>query len=393
MTGIASKSSLQHRALTRRIEARLRELELQSQVRNVATLTGVNLCSNDYLGLSQNVRLKQALLEGVESSGRLAATGSRLLSGHHAIWDELEDEFAAFAGTESALYFNSGYAANTGLLGALLGQDDVVFSDALNHASIVDGIRLGRARNIIYPHCDLSWLENEICRQRNVSGARIIVTESIFSMDGDCAPLRELFALGKKYGAEVIVDEAHATGTCGPNGRGVVAELGLQKQALAIVHTCGKALASMGGFVCGSSALKRFLINHARSFIFSAALPPYLGYQVLAALRLASAMDRERKHLVSLSAKLRGCLRSLGFHNETSRSHIVPLILGSNGEALRFAEAIGKHGFAVRAIRAPSVPRGTERLRLSLTASITGDEIEHFATVVASVASREAIHG
>jgi hypothetical protein len=210
MTAITSESPLQHRALSGRIEARLRDLELQSQMRDVEALSGVSLCSNDYLGLSRDVRLKQALLEGIEISGRLAATGSRLLSGHHPIWDEVEDEFTGFAGTESALYFNSGFAANTGLLGARPRQDDVVFSDALNHASIVDGIRLGRARKIIYPHCDLNWLKNEMRRRTNVAGAKIIVTESIFSMDGDCAPLRELFALGDKYGAEVIVDEAHA---------------------------------------------------------------------------------------------------------------------------------------------------------------------------------------
>lgn len=391
MTAISSESSLQHRTLARRIEARLQELELKSQVRNVAALGGVSLCSNDYLGLCRDVRLKHALLEGIESSGRLAATGSRLLSGHHAIWDEVEDEFAAFAGTESALYFSSGFAANTGLLGSLLGPDDLVFSDALNHASIVDGIRLGRARKIIYPHCDLNWLESEMRRQTNVSGAKIIATESIFSMDGDRAPLRELFSLADKYGAELIVDEAHATGTCGPNGRGLVAELGLQGQVLAVVHTCGKALASTGAVVCGSLVLKRFLINHARSFIFSTALPPYIGHQVRAALRLAAAMESERTHLASLSATLRERLRSLGFHHETSRSQIVPLILGSSAEALSFAEALGQHGFAVRAIRPPSVPRGTERLRLSLTASLSKDQIERFAAVVASVAPRENI--
>src|SRR5205823_3406645 len=169
-------------------------------------------------------------------------------------------------------YFSSGFAANLGLFSSLPRPDDVVFSDALNHASIIDGIRLSRARKIVYPHCDLNFLETELRRQICLSGIKIIVTETIFSMDGDRAPLRELGWLAQRYGAELIVDEAHATGVCGPEGRGMLAESGVQGQVSAIVHTCGKALASMGAFVCGSRVLKRFLINHARSFIFSTAL-------------------------------------------------------------------------------------------------------------------------
>ncbi|HKF23794.1 MAG TPA: 8-amino-7-oxononanoate synthase [Candidatus Angelobacter sp.] len=387
MTSIASQSLLQHLSLTQRIAARLKELEMESQARCISSVPGVNLSSNDYLGLSQHPRLKEALREGIETAGRMGSTGSRLLSGHHAIWDEVEEEFAAFAGTEAALCFSSGFAANTGLLAALLGPEDVVFSDALNHASIIDGIRLGRARKIIYPHGDLNRLEDELRRQTNIAGAKVIVTESLFSMDGDCAPLCELFALARRYTAEIIVDEAHATGTHGPNGRGLVAELGLQEQVLAIVHTGGKALASMGGFVCGSRLLRQFLINRARSFIFSTALPPYMGYQLRAALRLAAGMDQERQHLASLSTLLRERLHALALCPGTKGSHIIPLIVGSNAEALRWAEAVAEQGFAARAIRPPSVPRGTARLRLSLTAALTREDIKGFTRAVTAVAA------
>jgi 8-amino-7-oxononanoate synthase len=370
--------------LAQRMASRLAELRTQALMRELSVVQGVNLCSNDYLGLSGDSRLKRALQEGIEHCAKLGATGSRLLSGHDVVWDELEAAFAAFAGTETALYFSSGFAANTGLLGALLGPEDVVFSDALNHASLIDGIRLGRARKIIYPHCDLNFLEQELRHYAQRSGSRMIVTESIFSMDGDRAPLREIFQLAEKYNAEIIVDEAHATGVCGPHGSGLVAELGCQDQAMAIVHTCGKALASMGAFVCGSKMLKQFLVNHARSFIFSTALPPYFAGQVQAALQLAISMDAERQHLGALATALRDKLRSLELNCGPGDSHIVPVIIGSNQDTLDLAGALQRRGFAVRAVRAPSVPPGTERLRLSLTAKLTIDDVEQFASALSA---------
>jgi 8-amino-7-oxononanoate synthase len=377
----------------RRMASRLAELEKQAQMRDLSLTQGVNLCSNDYLGLAADLRLKEALIEGIEKCERLGATGSRLLSGHHVVWDELEAAFAAFAGTEAALFFNSGYAANTGLLTALLGPDDIVFSDQLNHASIVDGIRLSCAQKVIYPHGDLNFLDDALRKHFQGCGARVIVTESIFSMDGDRAPLGEVFRLAEKYGAEVIVDEAHSTGACGPRGRGFMAQLGLEKHALAVVHTCGKALASSGAFVCGSKTLRQFLINHARSFIFSTALPPYLAYQISAALHLAGSMEAERGHLASLSANLRGRLASLGFDCGLSNSHIVSLIVGGNEAALRLAATLQDRGFAVRAIRSPSVPPGTERLRLSLTAQLTMDDVERFSDTVSAVSALKIGHG
>ncbi|HLJ88740.1 MAG TPA: 8-amino-7-oxononanoate synthase [Candidatus Angelobacter sp.] len=367
-----------------RMAARLADLERHDRLRSVYVASGVDLCSNDYLGLSRHPLLKGALQDAVGQMTRVSSTGSRLLSGHHPIWDELEDEFAAFAGTEAALYFGSGFAANLGLLSSVLNVDDVVFSDALNHASLIDGTRLARCRKVIYPHCDLDFLEDELkrCAHSDGSGAKLIVTESIFSMDGDRAPLRELFQLGERYGARLIVDEAHATATCGWQGRGLTADFGLQNQALAVVHTCGKALAGAGAFVCGSKILKQFLVNHARSFIFSTGMPPYFGLQIRAALRLAAGMDAERDYLAALSAKLRDSLRSEGFDCGQSNSHIVPLIVQGNGEVVHLAEILRERGFAVKAIRSPSVPPGRERLRLSCTADVSAEEIERFVDIV-----------
>ena len=378
--------------LIRRMTSRLSELAKRAHVRELCSIPGVNLCSNDYLGLATDLRLKRAVLQGVEECQRVAATGSRLLSGHDAVWDQLEEEFAAFAGTDASLFFTSGFAANTGLLSALLGPDDVVFSDALNHASIIDGLRLSRAQKIVYPHLDLNSLENSLRLQSTHQGARVIITESIFSMDGDKAPLREIFQLATQYGAEVIVDEAHATATCGPGGRGLVAELGFEKQALAIVHPCGKALASIGAFVCGSAVLKQFLINHARSFIFSTALPPYLAYQVRAALRLASSMEIEREHLSMLAKSLYENLDRQGHHCGSGSSHIIPLIVGSNDAALRFSSALHAQGFAVKAIRSPSVPPGTERLRISLSASLTMLDLQRFTNAISSISALGLAH-
>jgi len=366
-------------ALTGRISARLSELEKHGQMRTLACALGINFCSNDYLGLSIHPLLRDAVREGVEHCQRMGATGSRLLSGHHPIWDELENVFAAYAGTEAALFFNSGYAANTGLLSSILGSEDVVFSDQLNHASIIDGIRLSKAQKVIYPHNDLNFLEDGLRRHAHNSRLGLIVTESIFSMDGDRASLRELFDLAERYGAGIVVDEAHATGVCGPRGRGLVAELGLEQRALAILHTCSKALASAGAFVAGSVMLKRFLVNHARSFIFSTALPPHLAFQIRAALTLAASMDTERTHLSAMAEQLRCRLCSLGFDYGLSDTHIVPLMVPGNRAALDMASALRESGFAVRAIRPPTVPPGTERLRLSLTVRLAREDMERFA--------------
>jgi 8-amino-7-oxononanoate synthase len=357
--------------LNRRILAELSDLEGRAQLRNLKSPHRIDLNSNDYLGLSKHPRIKQAVLEGVNSAARMASTGSRLLSGHDEAWDLLEREFAQWVGAVAALYFTSGYAANVGLLSALLRPEDVVFSDSANHASLIDGIRLAKCRRVVFPHLDLNFLEDELRRSAPGDGARAIVVESIFSMEGDRAPLADLAALASRYGAELIVDEAHATGVRGPRGSGCVAEAGLSAKVLATVHTCGKALAAAGAFVCGSENLRRFLINRARTFIFSTALPPYFASQVAAGMNLAQEADGDREHLARLGAFLRDELRANGFEPGSSDSQVVPVILGPNEVAISFADYLRARGFGVRAIRPPTVPERTARLRLSVTSKLS----------------------
>lgn len=364
-----------HDKFQRELKAGLRELEAKSGLRSLAEIRGVNLCSNDYLGLAENRALKEAVLEAVRESARIGGTGSRLLSGHAAVWNELEKEFARFAGTEAALYFGSGYAANQGLLASLLKKEDLVFSDGLNHASLIDGMRLAGARKVIYPHLDLNALESELQKHERERCRKLVVTESVFSMDGDIAPVTEIFALAERYGAGVIVDEAHATAVHGPSGRGIAAESGCADFLVAAVHPCGKALASTGAFVCGSAVLREHLINHARTFVFSTAPPPYMTGQIRAALRMSLTMDKEREELRARSKRFAAVLRSQGWDTGNSATQIVPAMIGENEETLAAADFLQQDGFAVRAVRPPTVPRGSARLRFSLTAGIGDDAL------------------
>lgn len=357
------------------LEAGLRGLEAREQRRSLAEVHGTNLLSNDYLELSKHPALKEAVQRAVRDAQSVGGTGSRLLSGHAAVWQQLEEEFAQFAGTEAALYFGSGYVANLGLLTALLKKDDLVFSDALNHASLIDGVRLSGARKIIYPHLDLNTLEAELRKHADERGRKLVVTESVFSMEGDIAPVTEMVKITERYGAGVIVDEAHATGIQGASGRGIAVREGIAEHLAATVHTCGKALASAGAFVCGSAALKEHLINHARTFIFSTAMPPYIAEQIRAALGLARGMDRERERLLAKAERLRGSLREWGWDSGKSSTQIVPWIIGENEQALGAAEHLQSQGFAVRAVRPPTVPPGSARLRFSLTCGISDDEL------------------
>jgi len=361
--------------ISARLERQISAWRDESQFRTLQIPSGINLCSNDYLGLATDPRLKQATLEAVARASAVGSTGSRLMSGNSADWEHLESEFAEFAGTEAALYFGSGFAANAGLLGAILKPGDVVFSDELNHASLIDGIRLSRAKKVIYPHCDMQALERNLRQHADAPGARLIVTESIFSMEGDVAPLDSLLRLARDFRAECIVDEAHATGTYGAEGRGVAAEQGCQRELLATIHTCGKALASAGGFVCGGSTLRDFLVNRARTFVFSTAMPPYLAGQIRAALHLAQEAEVDRAHLREMGELLRRELTAARLTFGTSSTQIVPILLGSNDRALHVAAELQKNDYAVKAIRPPTVPSGTSRIRVSLTKNITRENI------------------
>jgi 8-amino-7-oxononanoate synthase len=370
-----------------RMMAELAALRAADQFRDLTVPAGIQLGSNDYLGLSSHPRLQAAVARALEEDDRFAATGSRLLSGHHRRWEELEEEFAAFVGAEAALYFGSGYSANVGLLSAVLKPQDVVFSDEGNHASLIDGIRLSRARKVIFPHLDLNFLEDAL-RRDSTPDRKVVVVESVFSMAGGRAPLCDLAALCEKFSASLIVDEAHSIGVDGDRGRG--AEV-FRSDRLATVYPCGKGLASMGAFVAGSRTLRDYLVNHARTFIFSTALPPYCAAHVREALALVAEADGERARLVESSGYLRDRLRGAGFDIGCSESQIIPVILGSNETALRFASAASAAGCAIRAIRPPTVPPGTARLRVSLNAALSISDLDRFLAALLAAREAEAI--
>ncbi len=361
-----------------RIASGLQALESQSQLRQLETVEGIDLTSNDYLCLARDRRLADAVVRALARGEAVGSTGSRLLSGNAHAWEELEAEFAEFVGSESALFFTSGYAANMGLLGALLRREDVVFSDSANHASIIDGIRLSRAQKVVFPHLDLNFLDDAL--RRATSGEKFVVVESLFSMEGDRAPVADLAGIAGRHGAALIVDEAHSTGVCGPLGRGALAEAGLAAAPLASVHTCGKALASAGAFVACPETLKRWLVNCARPFVFTTALPPYLAAQIHAALEIVKRSGDRRARLQELSGGLRSRLKAKGWDTGNSSSQIVPVMLGDNVRALAVADHLRRAGFAVRAIRPPSVPPGTARLRLSLNAGLCLQDMDRLVT-------------
>jgi 8-amino-7-oxononanoate synthase len=372
-----------------RLSRELAELARESQLRTIETSQPLDFSSNDYLGLASDARIKQAVAAALATSGMAASTGSRLLSGNSERWMALESDFAKFAGTEAALYFTSGYLANVGLLASLLAAGDTVFSDSANHASLIDGMRLSKARRVVFPHLDLEFLESAL-RDASADGGRFIVVESVFSMGGDFAPLTELSRLAERYDAELIVDEAHAVGVFGPQGRGLVAEAGLSGRVLATIFTCGKALAASGAFVCGSETLRSYLINHARTFIFSTALPPYFAAHVRAGFELAARADAERARVIGLAQFLRAELQRHGLEVLLGTSPIVPVILGENERAMRVALRLRAAGFGVRAIRPPTVAAGTARLRLSVTARHTESVLRDLAAEIAASSRDEA---
>lgn len=379
-------------AALQRLAGELRALDERAQFRRLARPPGIDLMSNDYLGFSRRPELREAVMRSLAEGERMASTGSRLLSGNARAWENVEEEFAAFAGTEASLFFTSGYAANLGLLGSLLRPDDVVFSDESNHASLIDGIRLSRVRKVVFPHLDLNFLEECLRDAPGGRGEKFIVVESVFSMEGDRAPLWDIAALAGRYGAALIVDEAHAVGVFGPEGRGLAADAGLSQFALATVFPCGKALASCGAFVAGSAALKKFLVNRARTFIFSTALPPYLAHQIRTAVAMVRSAGDVRRRIYAASGDLRARLQAAGLNTGSSDSQIVPVILGSNEAAIEAAGGLEHAGFAIHAIRPPSVPEGTARLRISINADLPDGAVDRIVNALAAGRAAQDTH-
>jgi 8-amino-7-oxononanoate synthase len=341
------------------------------------------LCSNDYLGLAGHPDLRAAAARAAERWGA-GAGASPLVSGHTALHARLEEELAAFKGSGACLLFGSGFLANTGVIAALAGRGDVVLSDALNHASIVDGCRLARAETVVYPHADLGALESALARAPH--GRAVIATDAVFSMDGDLAPLEGIVALARRHGARVVVDEAHATGVVGPGGRGLVAALGLEREVDVVVGTLGKALGSYGAFVCCDATIADFLVNRARTLIFSTALPPPAVGAALEALRLLRSEPGLVARAQDNARLLRAELAGHGFAVEPGTMPIVPLVAGAPEAATALCEAALRRGAFAQAIRPPTVPEGSSRLRIVSTAAHTAEDLREAAGAFAAAA-------
>jgi 8-amino-7-oxononanoate synthase len=378
--------------LNERLRA-VREQNLFRELRRVHSAPGprlevdgktfLNFSSNDYLGLANHPRLKAAAVNAVEKYGAGSAA-SRLICGSLEPFHELEESLAAFKHTAAALTFATGYAAALGAITALLGKNDVILLDKLVHACIVDAARLAGAKLRIFDHNDLDDLEaklrwtSDVFKKQNPGAGVLVVTESIFSMDGDAAPLREIVALKEKYNAWLMVDEAHATGLFGANGRGLADELGIGNQIEVQMGTLGKALGASGGYICGSRALIDFLINRARSFIFSTAPVPAAAAAASAGIKLAQSAegDARRSALGRRIAELRS---ALGIDSAPPRSAIVPFILGDEAKAIAAANRLREQHIFVPAIRYPTVARGAARLRITLTAAHSAEDVSALA--------------
>ena len=384
------------------LQARLDELEARGLRRRLRQVSGPQgprvvldgkpvllLCSNNYLGLADHPDVREAAADAAMRWG-VGAGASRLVSGSMTIHRRLEERLAAFKGTETALLFGSGYLANVGVVGALAAGSDadrpVVFSDELNHASIVDGCRLARAETVVYRHADVEHLAWGL--RRAEGRAAVIVTDSVFSMDGDVAPLQELALLARRHRVRLVVDEAHGTGCLGPGGRGAVHEAGVQDEVDVVVGTLGKALGSYGAFAATDRTTARWLVNAARPFIFSTAPPPPAVAGALAALGLVEARPERAERLQANAGALRDALAREGFEVAGSTTQVVPLVVGDAGQAMRVCERALEDGVFAQAIRPPTVPEGTSRLRLAVMASHTRAELREAARVLARAALR-----
>ena len=340
------------------------------------------LCSNNYLGLADHPRVREAAAEAAMRYGA-GAGASRLISGTMRIHRRLEERLAEFKGSETALLFGSGYLANTGVVQALARKGDVVFSDELNHASLVDGCRLAGAETFVYRHADAEHLAWGL-EQAEGRGS-LIVTDGVFSMDGDVAPLEEIVRLANDYDARVMVDEAHGTGAIGPDGRGAVAAAGVEDEVDVVVGTLGKALGSYGAYVCCGCSMAKFLVNTARTFIFSTAPAPPSVAGAMAALELLREQPRRVEKLQRNAAVLRAALAERGLGSIPGETQILPLLIGDAAAAVAASEQALARGVFAQAIRPPTVPAGTSRLRLTVMASHTKSELRDAAATIAVV--------
>ncbi|GFZ81918.1 putative 8-amino-7-oxononanoate synthase [Paenibacillus marchantiophytorum] len=346
----------------------------------------LNLSSNDYLGLSQHPAIIAVMQEALLTEG-CGSGASRLVTGNRAVYERLEEALSEWQNSEAALVFANGYMANTGVISAIAGRGDVVFSDQLNHASIVDGIQMSRAEHARYRHNDMAHLRKLLSKFRD-RRRKLIVTDAVFSMDGDLAPLQELVLLKEEYGAILMVDEAHSGGIYGEKGKGLCHALGLQDEVDIHVGTFSKAFGLYGAYVCGNRTLIRWLTNKARPLIYSTALPPSLVAGISKALDMLQSENWRREQLHEANKLFRASLHAAGFAVGGSSSPIVPIIVGENDKAVRFSAALEEKGIAAVAIRPPTVLEGTARIRFSLTAAHTKKELIDAAVCIRNVGIR-----
>jgi len=342
-------------------------------------------CSNDYLGLAHHPALVEAACRGAERYG-VGAGASALISGHTEAHEALEARLARFVRLPRALHFGAGYLANLGLVAALAGRGGTVFSDELNHACLIDGARLSRADVQVYPHLDVAALARmlESCS----TAEKLVATDAVFSMDGDLAPLPELLELCERYDAWLVVDDAHGFGVLGEGGRGTLSHFGISSPRIAYMGTLGKAAGVHGAFVAGDDALIEWLVQRARTYVFTTASPPLLACALMASVELIEQEESRRKHLRALVGRLKQRLEDLPWRLRASDTPIQPLIVGDNRAALDLAEGLRSRGIWVPAIRPPTVPVGTARLRIALSAAHSVEHVDELAAALRDLASR-----
>ncbi len=345
------------------------------------------LSSNDYLGLASDPQLKLSFTEAIEKYGT-GSGASRLISGNMAPHEKLEESIARFKGTESAILFNSGYHANIGVIPAVFGKGDLILSDELNHASLIDGCRLSKAEVLKYPHKDCVALKKLLSENKNYN-KKLILTDGVFSMDGDIAPLSEITKIAKEFGAAVMVDDAHATGVLGPNGRGTLDHFGLDPDCVDIqMGTLGKATGCFGAYIAGSHELIRFLLNKARSFIYTTALPPGVAVAAEQAIAIISDDKSRRERLWKNVHFFREGLIKLGLNTMESATPIIPIIIGDTEETMKISRGLLEEGLFVQGIRPPTVPKGKSRLRVTISAAHNGEDLEFALATIGKICQK-----
>jgi 8-amino-7-oxononanoate synthase len=371
-------------------EAKSRGLERTARVYPEAggkiTIDGkeiLNFSSNDYLDLAHHRHVMDRAREALDEYGA-GSTASRLVTGTLPIHEELEDRLAREKGYEAALVFGSGYMANAGTIPVLAGRDDLIFADKLVHASVIDACKLSGAKLVRFAHNDAAALEKRLEQHADTEGRKLVITESVFSMDGDLAPLPELTTLAEKHGAMFMVDEAHASGTFGPNGAGLVREHGLEESVTVSMGTMSKALAGYGGFVACSSSLRALLVNSSRAFIYTTAPPPAVIGAALGALDVLEASPNLGNVLQANADYFRSLLHDAGLDTLQSRSQIIPIVIGDNEKAVAASMKLREEGIIAAAIRPPTVPSGSARLRISITLAHYVDDLERAAKAIIS---------